>query len=33
MRLDSLTLDYIFTGFNGLIWCGAYWVSFVVMLC
>jgi hypothetical protein len=21
-----------FTGFNGLIWCGAYWVSFMVIL-
>jgi hypothetical protein len=21
-----------FTGFNGLIWCGAYWVSFMIIL-
>jgi len=32
-EIGFIDFGLYFTGFNRLIWCGAYWVSFVVMLC
>ncbi len=31
-EIGFIDFGLYFTGFNGLIWCGAYWVSFMVIL-